>query len=292
MIYCRQPLVLGLVKQLRKKNVGFKPNTNKIKRSNSRNKKGDAKQAAWDQVAAWYDALVGDSGSDYHRKVVMPGVYKLLNLPEKSKVLDLACGQGVFCRYLSKKGFSVHGVDVSKELLECARSRSDKLIKYTLADAAEEELLNESSFDAVVCLLALQNIEKLESVFINVSRRLNPGGKFVAVVTHPCFRIPRQTHWGWDENKKIQYRRVDHYKTEIEIPIIAPPFSDPNRFTVTYHRPLQSYIDALSKANLWVDALEEWSSNKVSEPGKRSRAENRARKEIPLFMAFRARLST
>jgi ubiquinone/menaquinone biosynthesis C-methylase UbiE len=263
----------------------------KRKDPNPRKKTSDEKPATWDQVAAWYDALVGDSGSDYHKEVIMPGVYKLLDLDEKSKVLDLACGQGVFCRYLSKKRFSVHGVDVSKELIERARSRSDELIQYTLADATGDEFLNEISFDAVVCLLALQNIEKLESFFINVSRCLKPGGKFVAVVTHPCFRIPRQTHWGWDENKRMQYRRIDHYGTEIEIPIIAPPFSDPDRFTVTYHRPLQSYIQSLAKANLWVDGLEEWSSNKVSEPGKRSRAENRARKEIPLFMAFRARLA-
>ncbi len=265
--------------------------TRKPKGSNPRKKTSDGKAAVWDQVAAWYDALVGDTGSDYHKEVIMPGVHKLLDLPEKSQVLDLACGQGVFCRYLSKKSFSVHGVDVSQELIERARSRSDKLIQYTLADATADEFLNELSFDAVVCLLALQNIEKLESFFINVSRRLKPGGKFVAVVTHPCFRIPRQTHWGWDENKRMQYRRIDHYGTEMEIPIIAPPFSDPDRFTVTYHRPLQSYIQALAKANLWIDGLEEWSSNKVSEPGKRSRAENRARKEIPLFMAFRARLA-
>ena len=277
---------------LKKKNFGSKFPVNKTKRSNPKKRNGQAKSAVWDQVAAWYDALVGDSGSDYHKEVIMPGVYKLLDLPEKSEVLDLACGQGVFSRYMSKKGFSVHGVDVSQELIDRACSRSDKLIQYTLADATADEFLNDLSFDAVVCLLALQNIEKLESFFINVARRLKPGGKFVAVVTHPCFRIPRQTHWGWDENKRMQYRRIDHYGTEIEIPIIAPPFSDPDRFTVTYHRPLQSYVQALAKANLWVDGLEEWASNKVSEPGKRSRAENRARKEIPLFMAFRARLAS
>ncbi len=288
----RQCLAWKLENLLKNKNPARKFSVNKTKRPNSRKKTNDGKSAVWDQVAAWYDALVGDSGSDYHQDVIMPGVYKLLELPEKSKVLDLACGQGVFCRFLSKKGFSVHGVDVSGELIERARSRSDRLIQYTLADVSGDDFLNEQSFDAVVCLLALQNIEKLESVFLNVSRRLNPGGKFVAVVTHPCFRIPRQTHWGWDEDKRMQYRRIDHYGTEMEIPIIAPPFSNPDRFTVTYHRPLESYVHALAKANLWVDGLEEWSSNKVSEPGKRSRAENRARKEIPLFMAFRARLAS
>ncbi len=275
---------------MRKKPVGRVRPTQKPRRPIS-GKKGrvESSPAVWDQVAAWYDTLVGDLGSDYQRDVIMPGVYKLLELPEKSKVLDLACGQGVFCRYLSEKKLSAHGMDISKELLQRAKKRSDRLIQYTLADASEADLLKGESFDAVVCLLALQNIEKLDLVFENVSRLLNPGGKFVAVVTHPCFRIPRQTHWGWDEEKRMQYRRIDHYASEIEIPIIAPPFSDSDRYTVTYHRPLQTYVQALSKASFWVDMIEEWSSNKVSEPGKRSRAENRARKEIPLFMVFRAR---
>ena len=122
----------------------------------------------------------------------------------------------------------------------------------------------------------------------NVRRWLKPGGRFVMVTTHPCFRIPRQTHWGWDEQKKIQYRRVDLYGSESAIPILTPPFSQPDSFTVTYHRPLQSYVQALAEAGLGVDGLEEWTSHKTSEPGKRSKAENRARQEIPLFMALRA----
>jgi hypothetical protein len=36
--------------------------------------------------------------------------------------------------------------------------------------------------------------------------------------------------------------------------------------------------------------LEEWISNKKSQPGKRAKAENRSRKEIPLFLALRAKL--
>ena len=74
----------------------------------------------------------------------------------------------------------------------------------------------------------------------------------------------------------------------MKIPILTPPFIDKDNFTVTYHRPLQSYFSALLKAGLYVDLLEEWMSNKESEPGKRSRGENRARKEVPLFMAIRA----
>ena len=109
------------------------------------------------------------------------------------------------------------------------------------------------------------------------------------VMTHPCFRIPRQTHWGWDEEKKIQFRRVDHYASEVDIPILTPPVAVSDKFTETYHRPLQNYFAKLSAVGLWVDILEEWMSRKTSQPGRRSRAENRARKEIPLFLALRAR---
>ena len=59
--------------------------------------------------------------------------------------------------------------------------------------------------------------------------------------------------------------------------------------TTTFHRPIQRYIQALSAAGLLVEALEEWPSMRESEPGPRADAENRARREIPLLLAWRAR---
>ena len=246
------------------------------------------KQTLWDQASRWYDSLVGMSGSDYHQTIVMPGVLKLLELKAGRRVLDLACGQGVFSRFLLEKKIKPEGLDSSEELLRMARSHSVKPIKYHLGSAGDGKLLDGQEFDGIACLLAVQNMEKVEPVFQNVARWLKPKGKFVMVLTHPCFRIPRQTHWGWDDEKKIEYRRVDRYANEMKIPMLTPPFIDKVNFTMTYHRPLQNYFSALLKAGLCVDSLEEWMSNKESAPGKRSRGENRARKEVPLFMAIRA----
>ena len=246
------------------------------------------KSTLWDQASRWYDSLVGMSGSDYHQTIVMPGVLKMLELKPGRRVLDLACGQGVFSRFLLEKKIKPEGLDSSKELLRMARLRSVKSIPYHLGNAGDAKLLDGQEFDGVACLLAVQNLEKIEPVFQNVARWLKPKGKFVMVITHPCFRIPRQTHWGWDAEKKIEYRRVDRYANEMKIPILTPPFIDKVNFTMTYHRPLQNYFSALLKAGLCVDSLEEWVSNKESAPGKRSRGENRARKEVPLFMAIRA----
>ena len=52
--------------------------------------------------------------------------------------------------------------------------------------------------------------------------------------------------------------------------------------------PLQVYFKALKRAGFAVTGLEEWISNKKSEAGPRAKAEDKARKEIPLFMMIEA----
>ena len=243
----------------------------------------------WDQASRWYDSLVGGQGTDFQKDIIMPGVFRLLEIRKKDRVLDLACGQGVFSRYLARKGIHVEGLDSSSELVKYARARSGPSIQYHVGDAGNAENFEAGRFDGIACLMAIQNIEKIDLLFKSASRWLKTGKHFVVVMTHPCFRIPRQSHWGWDDEKKLEYRRVDHYMTETTVPILTPPFADSKSFTLTFHRPLQSYVSALVQAGFCVDAMEEWVSNKNSLPGKRAKAENRARKEIPLFVALRAR---
>lgn len=255
----------------------------------SRSPRNDKKTPTpWDQAAQWYDTLVGVKGSDFQKEIIMPGAFRMLGLKKAQRVLDLACGQGVFSRHLWQKGMQVTGLDSSRELIRYAVKRSSSAIKYEEGDAGDPHILKGRKFDAVACLLAIQNMETIDAMMKNVHRWLEPSGRLVLVMTHPCFRIPRQTHWGWDEEKKTMFRRVDLYSTETKIPILTPPMRGSEIYTQTYHRSLQSYFQSLSQAGLQVDALEEWASNKNSQPGKRAKAENRVRREIPLFMALRA----
>lgn len=261
---------------------------NKSRRKPQRAGKKEGSASVWDQAARWYDALVGMKGSEYQRKVVMPGVWNLLGLKKGNRVLDLACGQGVFCRFAATKRIKVTGVDISSELIAHAIKRSGAGVQYLAADAGDPKILQGEKFDGVSCILAIQNIENIVPVFENAMRLLNPSGCFVLALTHPCFRIPRQSHWSWDEEKKLMGRTMDLYSSEVSIPLMTPPKSGSKGYTLTYHRPLQTYFKALSAAGLHIDMLEEWASHKTSEPGKRSRGENRAREEFPLFMAIRA----
>jgi hypothetical protein len=137
-------------------------------------------------------------------------------------------------------------------------------------------------------VLAIQNIHPIAPVFRGVTRALVDGGRFVIVMMHPCFRAPKQTHWGWDDRQGVQYRRVDGYLQPRKIPIVAHPGKKTGEYTWTFHKPIGEYVRALRNAGLLVDALEEWPSHKTSQPGARAAAENTARKEIPMFLAVRA----
>lgn len=136
--------------------------------------------------------------------------------------------------------------------------------------------------------MALQNMEPLDRIVAEIGRVLKPQGRLLLVMSHPCFRIPRQSGWGIDEPRKLQYRRIDSYLTPLKIPIKMHPGAAPNLLTWTFHRPLSEYFAALAAHGLAVTQLEEWASHRQSKPGSSSRMENRARAEIPMFLSLLA----
>jgi ubiquinone/menaquinone biosynthesis C-methylase UbiE len=251
----------------------------------------------WSGVAGWYDQLVGESGSEYHREVVLPGVLRLLNPRAGEAMVDIACGQGVLCRLLHERGANATGIDASRELIALARQRNDtlrasgsgmSLPTYHVADARQLGFLPEDHFNAAACVLAIQNINPIAPVFDGVARALKPGGRFVIAMMHPAFRGSKETSWGWDQAKEVQYRRVDRYLLPRKSPIVTHPGKTPDVYTWTFHKPIEAYVKAARNAGLLIDALEEWPSHKTSTSGPRAPAENAARKEIPMFLALRA----
>lgn len=258
----------------------------------------------WADAAEWYDQLVGDDGSEYHREVVIPGTLRLLGEVSGRRVLDVACGQGVLSRALYSAGATVVGVDAAEPLIDAARRRDADLTpsatprpEYRVGDATTLSCVPETDFDLAACVLAIQDLHPHGPVFEQVARRLRPavsdgaggwvGGRFVVVMMHPAFRSPKASRWGWDRVESVQFRRVDRYLTPRKEPIVTHPGASSSRYTWSFHRPIGEYVSAARKAGLLVDALEEWPSHKVSDSGPRAAAENLARKEIPLFLALR-----
>ncbi len=244
------------------------------------------KKAAWDSSADWYDSLIGEHGSEYHQKIVLPGIIKLLSPLPGERILDVGCGQGVLCRLLAEKKVRSVGIDVSEQMILSAEKRSaGRDIRFIAGDAATVKLTD--TFDAAALALCIQNMNDPAAVIGNISRYIRPEGRIAVAMLHPCFRIPRQSSWEYDESKKLQFRRIDRYLTPLEIPIFTNPGRDSSIQTITYHRPVGFYFNLLADCGLRITRVEEWTSHRES-AGKRAKAENRARREFPLFMAVLA----
>jgi SAM-dependent methyltransferase len=249
-------------------------------------------KTSWEPVAKWYGKHLKDDDT-YQITIVFPKTLSLLAPKKGGKYLDIACGEGSFALEVAKKGADVFGVDISSTLIRQAQEKRIHGAAFRVANAKDfARYYPEKSFDGATCILAIQNIDDMKAVFRDAAKVLRPGASFVVVMNHPVLRTPRQTSWGFDESKKMQYRRVDGYMIENEIPILAHPGKgERSERTFSYHRPLQDYVSALVGAGFVIDGLEEWTSDRRSESGERARTENRSRNEIPLFMAIRARNS-
>jgi len=243
------------------------------------------KDTSWGAVAEWYDKVVYDEDS-YQNRVILPNILRIV-APEKGmRVLDLGCGQGFFSHALSAKGAYVTGVDVSPELINIAKVRAGHNEEFHVAPSDMLHAWKDSTFDAVSIILALQNIERMAQTLREASRVTKKGGKLVIVLNHPAYRIPGESSWGHDEKIDRQYRRVDSYLSDSKREIDMNPGSAGGQKTVSFHRPLQGYSKSLANAGFAILRIEEWISHKESERGPRKVSEDRARREIPLFMCL------
>lgn len=254
-----------------------------------------AAQTSWDPLAYWYNGWVGEGGSEHHREVAIPATIRLLNPQPGERVLDIGAGQGVLAPVIARTGARYVGVDASPRLLDLARKHHGGVGRYILGDAralSSLDGLSAASFDAVVFLLSIQDMDPLQPVLHSAAWALKPGGRLVIMMTHPAFRMPRQSGWGWDEGRKLVYRRIDRYLTPLPIPMKLLPGRESTATTRSFHRPLSMYVNGLAEHGLLTDRMDEVPAHKLTTAGENARAVDLARREIPLFLGLRARSVT
>ncbi len=242
---------------------------------------------SWDPVADWYTGWVGAEGSEHHRRLAIPALMDLLQPSAGEQVLDIGCGPGVLAPHVARAGARYTGVDASRKLIRFARRHHGAHGCFVEGDAtrlAQSAAVEAGGFDAVAFLLSIQDIDPLEDALASAAEALREGGRMVLLMTHPCFRVPRQSGWGWDAGRQLRFRRVDSYLGRLAVPMKSHGGGGATR---SYHRPLSAYVNGLAACGLYVDRIREIA--KPSEaPGPHARAERRAAEEIPLFLALRA----
>lgn len=243
---------------------------------------------SWGEVGSWYNKLVGLEGMHYHRNVILPKVMELFDFEKtpSPSLLDIGCGQGILSRQVPSSVL-YRGVDLSPELIDYAKAhRVSGQHQFYVGDATKSLPIKKTDFTHAAIILALQNMEQPALALKNAAKHLQKGGKLVIVMNHPCFRIPRQTHWGVDEGKKLQYRRLDMYMSALKIPMEEKPSKGKkSKITWSFHHPLSSYMRWINESGFLLSHLEEWCSDKKS-TGSKAKMEDKARNEFPLFLCF------
>ena len=257
---------------------------------NERRSRGRSPRAdpSWDHVAAWYDGWVGQRGSVYHQRLAIPTALELLDPGPGEQILDIGAGQGVLAPFILGRGAGYTGIDASPRLIELARRRH-RAARFLVGDARRLDLiggLRPHGLDAAVFLLSIGDMDRLELITASLDWVLRARARVVIVMTHPAFRQPRHSGWGYDGARKLMYRRIDGYLTPMAVPMDAVPGAGP---TWSQHRPISEYINRLGAIGFAVDAMREVPDLTPSErPGGRRPvpADNR---DIPLFLGIRAR---
>lgn len=241
---------------------------------------------SWEKSSNWYKKIVGDDGHYFHQTIIFPKIKQLIDFSKINSVLDLACGQGIFERQIDQNKEYI-GIDISRSLIKEASQKSlNRRHQFLVSDVSKDLPLKKNDFDLVIIILALQNIKNINGVIKNASKHLKKGGKFLIILNHPIFRIPRQSAWGVDSQNKIQYRRIDRYMSNLEIPISTNPGKfQKSEITWSFHNPLSKYSQLLFENGFLIEKIDEWVSEKKS-TGPMAKMEDRARNEIPMFMAI------
>jgi len=130
----------------------------------------------FEKYAKYYDIV--HSGKDYDAEIAyLVELFGYFGQPRH--VLDLGCGTGEHMMRLQQLGYSVAGLDLSKDMI--ARAREKGLLSTWNADMRAFEL--DSRFDACICMFGgigyLKDIHDLVNTLECVKEHLEIGGLFI-----------------------------------------------------------------------------------------------------------------
>jgi ubiquinone/menaquinone biosynthesis C-methylase UbiE len=141
----------------------------------------------------------------------------LLGLPDGSKILDVACGDGRISIALARLGYQVTGLDASKSLLESAQKKAKRAglgIEWILGDIREIGISEQ--FEAAVSIFTsfgyFQNDSDNLKALKSISRALKTGGRLILDLEN-IFLIARAAQINGGE---AIYRPIDNYRGWVE----------------------------------------------------------------------------
>jgi len=131
-------------------------------------------------MARWYANNTGEMMNQYvdlARRIAG-------ELPEGSRVLEVAPGPGYFCIELAKLGsYAITGMDLSRTFVKMAAEKATAAGVYVqfVEGSASNMPFPRESFDFLLCRAAFKNFAKPVAALQEMSRVLKPGGRALLI---------------------------------------------------------------------------------------------------------------
>ena len=138
----------------------------------------------FERFSEYYD-LIYQRMVDYEKECdVLERVFAEHSCETVRSILDVGCGTGSHALILSKRGYSVTGIDVSKVMIEKANMKAEREkveVEFFVQDMRNMNLDRE--FDCAICMFGgfgyILTSEGLASLFSGLRRHLIKDGLFV-----------------------------------------------------------------------------------------------------------------
>ena len=107
-------------------------------------------------------------------------VLNFLSVTQATKLLDVGCGSGYFCKLAVDKKIDVTGLDATTELVDEAKKRVPAA-NFHIGEM-EELPFEEKSFDVVCGFNSFQYAADIKNALLEAKRVLKDGGKIAAMI--------------------------------------------------------------------------------------------------------------
>jgi ubiquinone/menaquinone biosynthesis C-methylase UbiE len=139
----------------------------------------------FDTKAPTYAAgYLGRSSTAHSFVVRRARVYEMVGDRPPGPMLDVGCGPGVTVDHFVRRGFDVHGVDISPEMItECRRTFGHLDAAHFSVGVIEQLRFPDAAFDIVTCMGVVEYVPDDAAAMKEMARVTRPGG--LVIVTLP-----------------------------------------------------------------------------------------------------------
>ena len=167
----------------------------------------------------WFEPLADHLGAAYLRYSFTKGTVQevdhlvaALGLRPGERILDVGCGPGRHVHELARRGFTVHGIDISARFVDLARAAAVVGATFERADA--RNLRFDAEFDAVISLCQggfglLRGEGEDEAVIAGIARALRPGGRLALSAFNAYFAVRHHLEATFDADRGIAHEHTE-----------------------------------------------------------------------------------